>query len=256
MVGTAVKFKLFLSLPAFIMMVAFQNCSEQSFSSVEESAIVTDTGGPNCRRVLNTIKTPVEMIFLVDTSGSNVGKNGTDPNQVVRVGSMQRFLNSYKDRTNFKWSFTDFADKDATTHMASSGWSEMQEAIDWLAEGHDSGGTPYVAALDEAHAIIAGDTDRLANTKYVVVFLSDGMPDPKVEDDVLESEIQNMLSAVPGQVSLNTVYYGPTNKGASNRLRMMAAVGNGNFLDTNANGTGNVFNISDLVQVPGETCDL
>jgi hypothetical protein len=74
-------------------------------------------------------------------------------------------------------------------------------------------------------------------------------------DSALQEKTLDLINASPGQVSMNTVYYGPIDPEASGRLRMVAQTGGGNFLDTNLNGSGSVFNLSDLVVVPGEVCD-
>ncbi len=268
--------KLGLSVAALGLIVSFQNCADQKFSSSgdgsntpgaggpvnlgnsddEATGVVTQTGGPNCRDELKALTTPVKMVFVVDVSGSNTGNNGTDPQKAVRGGSIQRFYNSYAAKTNFSWGFTTFANTSANTLIANANAAAMQGAITAFNGMNDQGNTPYVAALDAAEATISSDTGRLPNTKYIVVFLSDGMPNPSVSDMILNQKVTAIKNAAGagGQVSFNTVYYGDSNQDAHDRLQMMAQTGGGNFLDTNVNPTGNAFLISDLVIVPGVVC--
>jgi Mg-chelatase subunit ChlD len=234
--------------------VLFQNCNKVKFSATDQSSAVirTDTGGPNCRSVLENIQTDVKIIYVVDVSGSN---DDTDPNQVIRAGSISRFYNSYATRPNFKWNAISFADSSAKVRLAEGDGQKFSDFLAWFEGNKDDGLTPYVAALDETTTLINADPTPTALGKFVVVFLSDGKPDPAVEDDVLKSEISELIATLPGKVSFNTVYYGPENSDASDRLKMMATAGGGNFLDTNKNSSGSLFSISDLVVVPGEVCE-
>lgn len=262
-----------LSLALLTLIVSFQNCAEQKFSSGgagssggqvnlgtsddDASGVITQTGGPNCRDELKALTTPVRMIFVVDVSGSNTGNNGTDPQKAVRAGSIQRFYNSYANKTNFSWSFITFANNSANTLIANANSAAMQGAINTFNGMDDKGETPYVAALNQTEASIVNDGARPANVKYIVVFFSDGMPNPAVNDSTLAAnvtEIKKASGLANDPVSFNTVYYGQNNQDAHDRLQMMAQVGGGNFLDTNVNPTGNAFLISDLVIVPGVVC--
>ena len=232
----------------------FQNCNKVKFSANDQSSSVirTDTGGPNCRTVLETIQTDVNIIYVVDVSGSN---KTSDPNKEVRAGSLSRFYNSYSSKTNFSWNAISFAGSSAKVRLAEGDGQTFSDFLNWFDGFNDTGGTPYVLALDKTTELVNADPTPTATGKYVVVFISDGKPDPAVEDDVLQEEVLEIVATLPGRVSFNTVYYGPENSDASDRLKMMAQVGGGNFLDTNKNSTGNLFSLSDLVVVPGEVCD-
>jgi Mg-chelatase subunit ChlD len=256
--------------------ISFQNCSKANFSASTAAAaagvgplaigtnddngsgIVTQTGGANCHQELRSVTVPVKLVFVVDVSGSNVknGKDpGTDPDKAVRGGSIERFFNSYRAKSNFFWNFITFADSSADAMIENANASSMQTTIDSFMAMDDSGSTPYAAALDKAKLVITDDSARAANTKYIVVFLSDGFPNPAISDSDINSKIQSVLNVVPGSISLNTIYYGQEDADASARLKMMAKTGGGNFLDVNMNPTGNVFSISDLVIIPGIVCN-
>lgn len=236
----------------------FQNCAEQKFGTADPSVIKTDTGGPNCRQVLETIQTPVELVYVVDVSGSNKTINkgpGSDPDKSIRAGSITTFYDTFKNKLNFFWTLISFAGDSASTLTANSNASDMAAAIQALINTNDAGATPYMPALNSALDAIKNDSSTDPLKKYVVVIWSDGLPNPAVSDEDLSNKVTEIVSTHPGRVSLNTVYYGPADPAASGRLSMMAQIGGGNFLDTNLNGTGTAFSVSDLVIVPGEVCN-
>lgn len=270
----------------------FQNCSQQNFSSSSKAAnsgtggagggggpiddagditnvnndndatgVITQTGGPNCRDELQAITTPVRVLFVVDVSGSNKENIASDPQRVVRGRSIERFFNTYSMRANFSWGFVTFADMSANALIGSGAnplfgtASAMANALDLFTRVPDAGATPYEAALNASQNAVSLDTSRPANVKYVIVFLSDGRPNPDVSQSILNSRVSDIVNTVPGKVSFNTVYYGPYDSAAVSRLRGMASTGGGNFLDTNANPTGTAFLITDLVTLPGVVCN-
>lgn len=253
-----------------LALVGFQNCAKTTFStsaslgqnlgvSDEDSVgIDTDTGGANCRGQLRQITTPLRLMFVVDVSGSNRIENGmpgTDPDKVVRGGSMSRFFNTYSSRSNFNWSLMTFASGSARKLVSYGTSSDMSEGLQRFSGVVDNGNTPYLSALMMLRDEIAADPEPTENTKYVVVFLSDGVPNPEISDSNLRGAVRSVVNVAEGRVSFNTVYYGSMNSAAATRLKDMAAEGGGNFLDVNANGTGSSFLISDLVQLPGVICD-
>lgn len=87
-----------------------------------------------------------------------------------------------------------------------------------------------------------------------MVFLSDGVPNPDVDQSVLNNKVTSLVSLLPGQITFNAVYYGSANATAAGRLSQMVQAGGGKFLDTNANPTGKSFQIVDVIAVPGTTC--
>lgn len=252
-------------LCALTLLLAFQNCSKNNFSAGTGSDS-TAGGAQQCQTVLQNLTVPVKVLFVVDTSGSNAasaGYPGSDANKLMRGGSIQQFFTTYGQKTNFNWGFIVFQ---GATASALIGYSSLQPAFTALPNVMqtainnfygiaDYDKTPYESALQLTYTTIANDTGRASNTKYIVVFLSDGIPDPAVADLTLSSEIQSILNLSPGQISFNTIYYGLADVDASNRLRMMASAGQGQFLDTNANPTGKSFAIQDVINVPGVVCN-
>lgn len=94
----------------------------------------------------------------------------------------------------------------------------------------------------------------VAASKWIVVFLSDGLPNPTMSDAQLQAGVSGIVGLHPNQITFNTVYYGPDNPQASGRLKLMAQQGNGYFLDTNSSATQKDFLISNIVNVPGTVC--
>lgn len=225
----------------------------------------TGTIRQDCQNQLQQSTVPIKLLFVVDTSGSNVNDTaadgGSDPLKAVRGGSIQEFFNLYKMKTNFSWGFSVFSESSARALIGTSSAptfttnaSDMQAAINNFLASKDSGNTPYVAALDMAYKTINNDAARTQQTKWVVVFLSDGLPNPDVAQTTLNTKVQSIVGLLPGQITFNTIYYGDKDDQASGRLATMAQVGGGKFLDTNANPTGKSFQILDVINVPGTAC--
>lgn len=259
-----------------LLIVSFQNCSQQKLSHSsggssggggalnlgntdnDATGVITQTGGPNCRNQLNQLTTPIKPVFVVDVSGSNFTNNtlpGSDPKRIIRGDSIERFYNTFKAKSNFGWSFSTFAGSSANVLLQMGNAASMANAITTFRAMSDAGYTPYIAAMDAAKANILSDSARTADTRYMVVFLSDGLPNPAVADAQLSSKVQEVINTVAGRVSFNTIYYGNPDQVASDRLKMMAQVGGGNFLDTNANPTGSNFLITDFVLIPSVVCN-
>lgn len=227
---------------------------------------------PACSTSLSTTTVPTKMLFVIDMSGSNesapgcaLGPSCTDEAKKMRAGSIQTFLNEYGSRGNFAWAFNIFKGTTSTalinnglpTSPIFSHANAMQTAITNFKGLPDSDLTPYMAALKLATTVISNDPDLKSplNPQYIVVFMSDGQPNGTGDtpSNIL-AQIKTITDLSPGRVSFNAVYYGPSNKTASDLIQQMATNGKGNFLNTNTNPTGLSFSISDLVSVPVTTC--
>jgi hypothetical protein len=223
-------------------------------------------GGGTCDSNLGTTKELTKMLFIVDMSGSNMGSpdctlgsNCTDANKKMRAGSITRFFTHYGNRSNFNWAFETFQGSSAnaliSNGMGASTFSNadaMQNAIATFKTEADSGGTPYMAALNLATQTIANDPDLNAGTEpqYIVVFMSDGQPDAGDAASTILNQVNTIVGMRPGKITFNTVYYGTGDATAAGLLQSMSQVGHGNFLNTTVNPTGLDFEIDDLVQVP------
>lgn len=246
----------FLLAGLWAVLVTFQNCSQANFKTSAASLAYQ-----SCTQQLGSTTLPIKVMFVVDTSGSNAGTGGSDPSKAVRGGSIAQFFTTYQTRSNFAWGFLYFSGSVASSLVGgtsspqfTASASQMQQAISSFYGIQDYGLTPYMAALNMARQAVQNDTTAPSNTKYVVVFLSDGLPDPIVDDATLRAGVKALLGVRPGQVSFNAIYYGDADVAANTRLKMMATVGLGQFLDTNNNPTGKQFVISDVINVAGLNC--
>lgn len=246
-----------IALSLFVLVLGFQNCSKANFKTSNASLLYQ-----SCTAQLGTTDFPIKVLFVVDTSGSNAGGGGSDPGKAVRGGSINEFVETYKARANFSWGFIHFSGTQAFSLIGSSGnptftptVSVMQNAIGSFYGVNDNGLTPYEAALNSARTALVNEAASAPPlTKFVVVFLSDGLPDPAVADSVLKSKVQAIAAVRPGAVAFNAIYYGDADAEANARLKMMASAGAGQFLDTNARPNGKQFVISDVINVAGLNC--
>lgn len=262
-----------LSLMLSLSLFAIVNCSNQKLSAGGAGSNGTGGGGDDadgtlnqpCQDTLQSITVPVKFLFIVDVSGSNTsnytGYVGTDTGKVKRAGALQNLKNQYTAKTNFHYGFTYFSGSTSsaligynlTTPAFANSSTVFQQAIDTFKTIPDSGETPYVAALDLGATALELDTARTAQTKWVVVFISDGMPNPHVDDATLAAKVQTIVNKVPGQVTFNAIYYGNADPNAATRLTKMTQAGGGKFLDANTS-TGINFQITDVVTIPGTGC--
>lgn len=227
----------------------------------------------NCTTTLSQTTIPTKMMFVVDISGSNQSYPGcpisascTDPGKTVRAGSIQQFFNDYGAYMNFFWGFITFHNTSAQALINNgnansaiySNAPAMQSAITAFESITDSGGTPYMSALNLATTAISTDSDlnNANKPQYITVFLSDGQPDGAGDTTTnILNQVQTLVNLAPGRITFNTVYYGPVNATASNLLQSMANTGGGKFLNTNTNPTGRDFQITDVINVPVTTCN-
>ncbi|MGZ3723853.1 MAG: hypothetical protein ACXVA9_13010 [Bdellovibrionales bacterium] len=269
-----------------IGILPFQNCarmgSAKSASSDASSSSPAGSDGsgnptsnipallqPNACNLLQlqAATVPVKVVFIVDESGSNAGDGGTyigtDPGKVHRLASIQQFYANFGMKPNFSWGFLTFQGTTATSIFTANGipafttdTNIMTQAFAFFSATPDYGQTPYIAAMDKAIQLISSDTPNAA-TKYVVVFLSDGVPTdlpPSTAAADLSTKVHNLLNSFPGQITFNTVYYGPNDAQAHALLMQASIAGNGQFLDLNTNSAVSSFMISSVVTVPGALC--
>lgn len=146
----------------------------------------------------------------------------------------------------------------------------------------DNGGglTAYFSALGEAFTLLSADVQdvdeiALARSKYVVVFLSDGLPDSDLAEErenilgAVEDMVELAQAARVGEFSFNTAFLSTAAtpqiaQAAEDLLRAMADVGNGtfrsfpngeaiNFLDVDLTSLRRAFTLSTIVAVNSNT---
>lgn len=225
---------------AAAVVIGFQNCDQSRLALMTELASAK-SDGEICAIEPTNQASYTKLLFVVDKSGSNTT---TDPGGTYRVGTIDAFHEIHKNNIYTQWGLIKFqtggADPlifDPSGQYAgfTNEVSTVKAAIQTLAAGN-TGNTPYQAAIAASAAAITNDVAQNPDesSKYVIVFISDGAPDPAVTDAVLETDITNILALA--DVTFHTVYYGPANPANSGRLLRMANWGRGKFLDTNVSG--------------------
>ncbi len=247
-----------------LLLSGFQNCSKTKFSASPDASSAGTSGAAGCGTDISKVTVPVKVLLVVDISGSNYGDGiiiGTDRDKSRRKGAIETFYEAYKQKSNLSWGFTVFGGDTSTSLIGSSNATAftnisntMYSAISVFNTITDSSLTPYSPALTLAKNIIKADTGASSDTKYVVVFISDGMPDPEISNSTLTNAVKAVTNAKPGAVTLSSIYYGFINQEASNILKSMATAGGGQFLDTNNNANGDDINIADVISVAGQKC--
>ena len=253
-------------------------CSGVKFSE----APVNDKVSSNKCTVTDTNRL-TKILFLVDTSGSNVlytRLNGTqqcfntdpdfascvlptDPNKAFRGGVIQNFLTDHANKTNFHWGFITFADDSAHAMINSNGNDQrpyfsasagtMQSTINQFYNVEDDYATPYQAALELAKRAIQNDRDlnSTEQPQYVIVLLTDGYPtdynalNGQLDTGAIQSDINALKNIAPGRVTLSSIYYGHNNPNAINLLSWMSQSGDGQFANVNSGNTS--FKIDDVI---------
>lgn len=266
-------------------------CTQPNFVSSNSSnpvALTSTTGSTpgTCQtgNVSNITKL-TKILFVVDTSGSNVARTRdlgsqvcnptdsdyatcappSDPTRSFRGGAIQNFLTEHQNMTNFQWGFQTFSGTSAHSFIGTdqspiftASATLMQAALTNFtnfSDVADNGATPYQEALQLAMQTITNDPDKnsAADPNYFVIMLTDGFPTDYITQNLsynvqfFNAYITSLVAvASPGQVSLSTIYYGQINDpGAIQLLQTMAQAGSGQFANVNDTTTG--INIDNVI---------
>ena len=264
------KFKFIqIALGLFFVLTQFQNCGGVSFSTKSASLNDAKQSGPTCQSVIENNTGNLRIIVIVDNSGSTLK---TDPNFKYRQQTLVDFLAQYGAKTNFTYAFGEFgADAANFYNYASSQFEsnpaspfgtslQLQNALQIYLNTpiNDKANTPYQLAFDAVSRIIASDTAAgLVAPSYSVVFMSDGMPNPKASTDDLKKMVDSVLNAALANgrlATVSTVYFGAesssSDASAMDNLKIMANEGLGQFYDTNNPPAGGL--IENAITVPGQ----
>jgi hypothetical protein len=120
-----------------------------------------------------------------------------------------------------------------------------------------AGTTNYGAAFAQLTNLINADGPGANGENYVVVFMSDGQPKDQGNAGTeqlnnVSSLVTQLVSLLPGQITVSTVYFGsPSDSQSEANLQAMATAGSGQFVDTNATTQ---FSIDNLITVPVTAC--
>ncbi len=253
---------------SFAQVILFQNCGRDY--GINVSNAVEDLGGvtgtvPVCDTTFIEENGVIKILFLVDTSGSNSMQSGaTDPQKYWRSNVINSFRDHYASKENFFYNITTFHADTATslvnfqvngqTRYFTNATDKTNTAVTSFVTTNDSGNTPYKKATDKVQQIIESDLATGADVgKYLVVMLSDGMPNPARSNAEVTADVQAVIALAPDKISFNTIYYynSSFSNEAQDRLSTMAAAGNGNFIVANSN---EVLAIDDVIRIPHEEC--
>lgn len=273
-----------LTLPLLAM-----GCSKVNFApaQTEQATAVTPepqppvVQNPVCRTETVDKTRPVRVLFIIDQSGSNV--NGpyehpgaaTDPQKTFRSGIIRSFLSEHASKTNLKWGLIVFNDNSAKAlvnggSQAAATFTDDMSAIDsavtTFERRTDVGNTPYKAALKMAQDAI--DADKTKSTElplYLIAFITDGYPtdycpnSPKevecpgrILEGEIDKDVKSLVTAAPDHIQFGAVYYGAADAGAAARLKRMANLGSGQFVDLNMSSR---IDLNDVIQVPQTICE-
>lgn len=241
-------------LPAMLL-VAAAACSDAPLLGVPPpppSPIDNKLGirGSFCTEDPSTVEFPVKIVFVVDTSQS---MNVTDPpdpadgNYTGRARAITDVVNQLAGTTGVEVAVVGFsgavlnATNGFTPIVTPEEIADVASAVVTFNTG--TGLTNYEAALDEAYTLLVTDiaeADEIqrARSKYVVIFVSDGVPDPYVPPEELFERVEDIFKLEKerrlGEMRFHSVYLSGRTPGwlqaePVNLLKEMARVGGGSF---------------------------
>ena len=253
-------------------------CSETELDSVEPKAKVRDdritVHGQFCSEVPSPTEFPVRILFIVDISQS---MNVTDPVPnpcptgacfTRRATAVEDVLNTYPPGNGVEYGLITFQSsvaiqtKDATGMLG--GFTDSSDEVKLRLPALNSavGDTNYVGALETAYEMLQQDMIELNATarsraRYVIVFISDGLPSPRTVEHGMPDDIRDAVNNIAGlrkqqrlaEVALHTVYLAAPDTPDSVQLEAkellagMAQLGNGTYRSFDATDRINLFSI-------------
>jgi hypothetical protein len=190
--------------------------------------------GRFCTEDPKTIVFPVKVWLVIDDSGSMME---SDPNQ-RRYSAVKELASRLSSPGKVFFGGMVFSEQQIARFSNPRFNDDVARFSAQVPGSPGAGATPYLGALDltlsELKADIDEDKVKAKRTRYVVIFLSDGVPtspDPTSPSDVL-SRVDSIvaLATSSGGVTLNTVFLGGAGGDAAiGILRDMADHGKGQF---------------------------
>ena len=242
-----------IQIRSLVMMVLLisAGCSNVRLERMKEPGVSPLSKGEFCTQEPTDIGRSVKFLFIMDKSGSNIGGSitgrGTDMNNVKRAGNFESFYNKNKANSNIQWGMIAFQEGGGGTRPlidvdGGTGFtnidSEVQAGLDRLRGEADEGGTPYRAALTTARAAIERDMRKYPemSSTYWVFFISDGEPTDGTESNPseLDTLVTSLRAPSPNSIFFSSAYYGPDNPRGEQRLKRMAQVGEGRYVNFNS----------------------
>jgi hypothetical protein len=210
-------------------------CSQASLYPIEAQPQVRDdrmtVRGQFCTEVPSPTEFPVRILFVVDISQS---MNVTDPppNPCAtaacfsrRASAVEDILNTYPPGNGVEYGLITFQSsvaiqtRDASGTLGGFTASADEVKVRLPALNVAVGETNYVGALETAYEMLQQDMIALEATarsraRYVIVFISDGLPAPRTVEHGMPDEIRDAVENIAGlrkqqrlaEVALHTVY--------------------------------------------------
>jgi hypothetical protein len=261
-----------------LLVLGLVACSEASLYPVEPKAQVRDdrmtVQGQFCSEVPSPTEFPVRILFVVDISQS---MNVTDPVPnpcptgacfTRRATAVEEVLNTYPPGNGVEYGLITFQSsvaiqtKDATGTLGGFTDSADEVKVRLPALNSAVGETNYVGALETSYEMLQQSMIALAATarsraRYVIVFISDGLPSPRTVEHGMPDEIRLAVENIAGlrkqqrlaEVALHTVYLAAPDTPDSVQLEAkellagMAQLGNGTYRSFEATEHINLFSI-------------
>lgn len=229
--------------------------------------------GSFCTDEPTPLEFPLRVLFIVDTSQS---MNVTDPAPPTctamacfarRGAAVLEVLEAYPGGNGVEYALMQFASASATLTqdmLGQDGFTPDSDLVKTRLPSLNTGGgeTNYEGALADAFELLQRDMIKLDATargraRYVVVFLSDGLPAPVTANSNTPERIRDRVLAIKSlereqrlaEVRLHTVYLAgpttpqPTQLAAKELLADMARQGDGTFRSFEANERVSFFYI-------------
>jgi hypothetical protein len=259
-------------------MLALGACSQASLYPIEGQPEVRDdrltVRGQFCTEEPSPAEFPVRILFVVDISQS---MNVTDPEPnpcptaacfTRRASAVEEILNTYPPGNGVEYGLITFQSsvaiqtRDATGNLGGFTASADEVKLRLPALNSAVGETNYVGALETAYEMlqqdmIALDATARSRARYVIVFISDGLPAPRSVEFGMPDEIRDAMINIAGlqkqqrlaEVALHTVYLAAPETPdtvqleAKELLAGMARLGNGTTRSFAATERINLFSI-------------
>ena len=176
-----------------------------------EPDITTNIQGVFCTEDPQEINFPVKILFIIDTSGSMAF---TDP-EANRALAVEEVINEYNTNSGASFGIIRFSGSSISlTGGFTKDPAELNDAILQLREA--DGVTNYRGAIGTATNLLSGDIlgsdlGERVRSRYVVIFLSDGLPfppDTNRYEDIYE-DVQNLMELENldvGQIRFHTAF--------------------------------------------------
>ena len=256
-------------LGAVITALMLTACEEPVKLEHVQNRKIVSLGGTFLTESPDEIRFPVKVLFAIDMSLSmgdevNGQMAGSDP-YMLRLEAVRNFISEYNVNDNASFEVMLWSANVRDCSRDSNGRcgftkdpNELMRVIDGAANETT---TNYIGALDQIRSDIQRDInntdneDNIARTKYVVIFLSDGVANasglPQSDNDIWNGveEITDMTDeAGVGSFNFHTFLLGAGfGNSAADQARREQAIETLEGMSSEGNGQFNVFETADSI---------